>query len=203
MRYELKMSAEHVRLEDFARHNLGPSAPVSGLAMADLYLSGQGNDLENLRGNGTIDVPSGRMYNLPVLLDLLKILGLRLPDGTAFEEAHAKFTVEGPRVRVDRIDLYGSSISLRGQGEVKGTDVRLDFYAVWSRITAYLPPIIKEIPPALSQNLWKIKLRGRPGEFRCTQEPVPILVEPVKDFVRAVAGRRGRETRVERGVKSP
>jgi hypothetical protein len=196
MRYELNLTASNVRLEEFARHNLGPSAPVSGLAMANLYLTGQGGDLQNLTGRGTIDVPSGRLYNLPTLLDLLKVLGLRLPDGTAFEEAHASFSLSGARARVHRIDLYGNSISLRGHGEVRGTELDLEFFAVWARLTQkMLPPILKEIPPMLSQYLWKIRLRGQPGAIRCTQEPVPILVEPIKEFVQAVAGRRNREAR--------
>src|SRR5207248_892741 len=40
LRYELELTASGVPLEQFARHNLGPSAPVSGLAMANVYLTG-------------------------------------------------------------------------------------------------------------------------------------------------------------------
>jgi hypothetical protein len=193
MRYELNLTASGVRLEEFARHNLGPNAPVSGLVLASLYLAGQGNELQNLTGRGSIDIPNGRLYNLPVLLDLVKILGLRLPDGTAFEEAHSNFTLSGARIRVQRIDLYGNSVSLRGQGEMNGKEVNLEFYAVWARIMPYLPPIIKEIPQAVSKQLLKIKLHGPLGNVRCTQEPVPILVEPVKEFLQTLAGRRNRE----------
>ena len=55
--------------------------------------------LLTLTGAGQIDVPNGRMYNLPVLLPLLKLLKLQAPDQTAFEEAHAVFELRGDKVQ--------------------------------------------------------------------------------------------------------
>jgi hypothetical protein len=137
-------------------------------------------------------VPQGQIYQLPLLLDLLKFLGLRMPDGTAFEEAHASFSIRGERVEVRRLDLFGNSISLRGQGELNldGTDLNLDFYAVWARIVQILPPLVKEMPPALSKHLLKIKMRGRIGDVKLTKEPVPVLVEPVKELVERIRAKR-------------
>src|SRR4029077_9655653 len=115
--------------------------------------------------------------------DLLNFLHLRLPDGTAFEEARATFTIAGPRVVVNRLDLYGNSISLQGKGDMNldGTDLNLEFYAIWGRIVQWLPPVINKIPPAISSKLLKIKMRGEIGNTACTTEPVPVLVDPVKE----------------------
>ena len=192
LRYELNLTASQIRLEDFGRYNLPPGTPISGLAAARIYLSGQGNDLKDLSGRGSLDVPDGRLYNLPLLLDLLKVLGLRRPDGTAFDEAHADFSIHGPRVAISRLDLFGNSFSLRGQGELNldGSDINLDFYAVWAKAMQMLPPIINEIPPAISQHLLKIKMRGRLGDVQCTKEPVPVLVEPLKGLLERLSGGR-------------
>jgi hypothetical protein len=197
IRYELKLTASRVNLEEFGKHNLHSSAELNGLATAQLHLTGQGLEPTDVQGDGTVDVPNGRLYNLPLLLDLLKFLGLHLPDGTAFEEAHAVFAVRGMRVAVSRLDLFGNSISLRGQGEMNldGTDINLDFYAVWARIMQYLPPLIKEIPPYLSQSLLRIKMRGRVGDVQFTKEPVPALVDPLKEMLDRLAGRGEAATR--------
>src|SRR6185312_12049119 len=88
LKYDVNLTASRLKLEEFSRHNLSQGAPVSGNADVRIYLNGKGTDLKNLRGEATVDIPQGRLYNLPVLLDLLKFLGLRLPDRTAFEEAH-------------------------------------------------------------------------------------------------------------------
>lgn len=192
LRYELNLTASQIRLEEFGRHNLPPGTPISGLAAARIYVSGQGNQLKDLTGRGNLDLPDGRLYNLPLFLDLLKVLGLRRPDGTAFEEAHAEFIFRGPQVVVSRLDLFGNSFSLRGQGELNldGSDINLEFYAVWARAMQMLPPIINEIPPAVSQYLLKIKMRGRVGDVQCTKEPVPVLVEPVKALLERMSGGR-------------
>lgn len=192
VKYELNLTASNIKLEEFGQHNLGADPKVSGMTTGRLYLAGKGQDIKELKGRGSLDVPKGKLYNLPLLLDLLKVLGLHLPDGTAFEEAHAQFQIQGPRVVVDRFDLFGNLISLRGQGDMNldGTNINLDFYAVWARVMQMLPPIIKEIPRAISKELLRIKMRGRIGDVHCTKEPVPSLVDPLKDFLEAVGGRR-------------
>jgi hypothetical protein len=190
--FELDMTASGIQLQKFGSHNLAAGTQLQGLASARLHLAGQGTEPGSLRGSGTVDVPSGRLYNLPLLLDLLKFLGLHLPDGTAFDEAHAQFAIHGTRVAINRLDLYGNSISLRGQGEMNldGSDINLDFYAVWARIMQYLPPVIKEIPPMISQNLLRIRMRGSASNPRFEKEPVPVLVDPLRELLQ----RMGRGT---------
>ena len=183
-RYEVYLQASQIRLEEFGRNNhLGADARLEGQASARVYLRGQGTDLDGLDGEGSFDVPSGKMYRLPLLLDLMKFLNLRLPDGTAFDEAHARFTVHGPRVEITRLDLLGSAISFGGKGTVnlESNDINMDLYAVWARAVQISPRIIKEFWPELGKFLLKIKMSGRIGEApRFEKEPVPVLVEPIK-----------------------
>jgi hypothetical protein len=189
LRYDMRLTASRVKLEEFGKHNLG-AAELSGGADATLYLAGQGTDLNNLRGSGTLDVPQGKMYNLPLLVDLIKVLGLRPPDRTAFEEAHASFEIVGPRARVNKVDLLGNAISLRGQGDLNldGTNLNLDFNVDLARISQVLPPGIKKIPPAISDQLLKIKMRGKIGDVHFDKEPVPGLFGPVKRFIGGKGG---------------
>src|SRR5262249_46810310 len=191
VRYELDLHANRVRLEEFGRQNLGPTAQLTGLASARLYLQGQGADLASLTGRGSVDVPSGKMYNLPLLLDLLKVLTLRVPDRTMFEEAHARFTIQGRRVKFSRLDVYGNAVSLGGRGEMNldGTDLNLDFHAVLGRLPQLLPGVLKELPPAVSQQLLRIQARGQVGNVQISKEPVRILVDPLREFLDRIRGR--------------
>lgn len=195
LKYVLNLTASQIRLEEFARHNLPPGTTVSGQAAASLYLEGEGADLQSLRGRGSLEIPNGRIYSLPFFLDLLKFLNLRLPDGTAFEEAHVRYAIQGPKIHFERLDLYGNPISLRcrsgGMNLVDGSDLNLDFYAV-SRIVPMLPPLIKGITERLSENVFLIKARGRLGAVNFETEPIPILVEPLKELLEAIAQPRPR-----------
>jgi hypothetical protein len=193
IRYEMWLTASQIKLEEFGRRNLGKDSQISGLATAELHLEGRGPEPSDLTGRGSIDVPNGRLYNnLPLLLDLLKFLAIRLPDGTAFEEAHASFTIRGQRMAISRLDLYGNAISLRGQGEMNldGTDINLDFYAAWARVTLLLPPILRELPQDVSKYLFKIQMRGKLGDVHFTKEPLPPLVEPFKGLLERMMSRR-------------
>jgi hypothetical protein len=188
--FEIDLTGSGIQLEQFGKHNLAAGTQLAGQVMARLHLDGK-DDVNSLQGSGTMDVPNGRLYNLPLLLDLLKFLGLHLPDGTAFDEAHAVFAIRGGRAAINRLDLYGNSISLRGQGEMSldGSYINLEFYAVWARIMQYLPPVIKEIPPLISQNLLRIKMQGSIDHVRLTKEPVPPLLDPLKDVMQRMARR--------------
>lgn len=199
--YELNLTASHINLAKFGRHNFGAQYPMAGLATGRLYLTGKNSDLQSLEGEGSIDLPEGRLLNAPPLLDLLKFLGLRWPDQTVFDEAHASFRITGRRVRVKKLELWGSAISLFGSGEfnIDGTDVRLDLYPSWARIEQVLPPGIKELSPTISKNLLQIEARGRfsarEGTLRFHKKPVPILVDPLRELHRRI-------TRWEPGLRS-
>jgi len=145
-------------------------------------------------------VPKGKIKELLFLLDLLKVLNLRPPDRTLFEEVHATFGIRGSRVLVNRLDLYGNVVSLSGQGEMNldGSDLQLDFYAVWARIVQVLPPILRDIPATIGQWVLKIKMRGSLANPRFTKEPVPVLVEPVERLVKRMTGQQKPE-----GMKPP
>jgi hypothetical protein len=151
---------------------------------------GEGNDLIGLKGNGRVDVAGGKMGQLPVLLDLLKAFGLRMPDRTAFEEAHLLFAIEGPRLHVGQLDLFGNAVSLRGQGsaDLDGSNLNLDFTATPGQFGKVLPPGIHGLGQLISQQVLKIKMRGKlgkDGQVRFDKELMPAVVEPIK---RAISG---------------
>jgi len=201
VRYMVDLKAIGMKLEEIARHNyLRPNAQLSGLATAHVYLNGSGGGVSELEGGANFRA-TGRMYNLPLVLALLKLPSLHPPSETAFEEVNAVVKVHGRKVQVDRLDLLGHAVSLGGQGEmnIDGTDVKLDLYAVWGNITQLLPPGLRELPPWLSKNLFKIRATGRFGGegdgLSFTPEPVPALVEPVKQLVEKVRARQKTEAR--------
>jgi hypothetical protein len=191
LRYDVLLEALGVQLDAFGRHNLGASsrqAQLEGPARAAIHLTGEGDGVLGLKGNGRIDVVRGKLGQLPILLDLLKAFGLRMPDRTAFEEGHMVFALEGPQMHVQNLDLYGNAISLRGQGrmDLDGSNVNLDFTATPGRFTQMLPQGIDLVPQLISQQLFRIRMRGkvgRDGQMRFDKELVPGVMEPLKRVI--------------------
>jgi hypothetical protein len=188
VRYELNLTAAQIDLQKLSRKNIGNATKLEGNAVGRLYLTGTSAGIASLVGNGSFDVTSGKLYNLPLLLDLLKFLGLRLPDRTAFEELHAKFRIQGSRVAVKQLDLQGNAISLSGQGEfnLDGTDLSLDFSPTWARIDQLLPPALRSVPPAVSKNFLIIEMRGKvgsnPGDLKFTKNVMPVILDPINSI---------------------
>jgi hypothetical protein len=204
LRYELDLTASEVKLDALGRHEFGADSQLSGLVGGRLHLTGKGTGLASLEGNGSLDMPRGHLYNLPLLLDLLKFLGLRWPDKTAFDQAHAAFSIHGDRLSFSHLELYGNAISLHGQGDMKldGQEVRLDFIPVWGRIEQVLPAAWQPIPSAIGKNLLKIEMRGKVGaskDLHFHKKPVPGLIEPLIQMRDRLAGNRGDRPEGNRG----
>ncbi len=186
-RYEVLLTATDVQLEEVARHyKLGSDADLKGIAQAQLLLFNKPDPKTGrlvVEGSGKVDVPTGRMYNLPVLLNLVKVLKLQTPDKTAFEQAHVVFRVQGDRVKVDQLDLIGKAICLGGSGELdtSGDYVKFEFYTVWSQVLKQMRDTpVGDLTAFLSKNLFTIKMVRENGELKYRPEPVPLITEPTK-----------------------
>jgi hypothetical protein len=190
--FRLWLTAAGVRLDALARElKLGSGAELRGLAQGRLLLENPPDPktgVPTLTGAGQVDVPTGRMYKLGVLLPMLKLLKLQAPDETAFEEAHATFELAGDRVKVTSLDLVGTAVSLGGSGELttNGQDARFEFYTVWSQaLRRWLSTPLGDVTSFLSGNLFKIEVVRRDGQTAYTPHMLPVVTDPV----RAVAER--------------
>jgi hypothetical protein len=189
-RYALQLNAARVHLSKIANHyKLPEKQRLEGLASAQIYLSNRFDErtgLPVLQGGGTIDVPRAKLLNLPVLLNLVKVVKLRVPDDTGFEEAHALFYIRGDRLKVGQLDLIGNAISLGGEGEMTldGKNIQFEFYPVWTKLKEMFP-LPRDWPGVVSKQFMKIKVTGdidgKPLIYKA--EPVPGIVDPVKRLV--------------------
>jgi AsmA-like C-terminal region len=187
LRFDVSLSGTRLRLEEIAAVNkLGPKTQLTGLADARVTLSNPVDPktkVPTLDGEGELNVPNGKLLDLPVLLDVIKLARLRPMDETMFEEAHAMFKIHGNRMKFTQFDLIGNAFSLGGDGEMNldGTRANFEFYTVWTNIRDFLG-VVGEIPARLSGNLYKIRVSGNLGDDkpRVEQVPLPVVMEPVK-----------------------
>lgn len=196
--YRIWLTAANVRLDEIATHyGLGSEAELRGIAQGQLLLESRPHPVtgeSTIAGSGEIDIPTGRMYNLPIMLPLLKLLKLQAPDQTAFEEAHAKFELLGDRVTVKHLDLLGTAISLGGSGELTtdGQNLRFECYTIWSQALHRLlnAPTRGELTGALNSNLFKIEMVKRDGgPIDYKPRVLPAVTDPVRAMVERVRER--------------
>ena len=101
--------------------------------------------------------------------------------------------ISGRRVEFNRLDLFGDAISLGGKGSMQldGSQLEVDFYALPGPLNSRMLPVLGNVEAALSRQLLKIKMRGSLSDPECTREPVPGVVDPMKEFWNRVRGRIG------------
>lgn len=115
--YHLIATVAQADLRRFAQDNLPNHQKLKGKIVAQINLQGNGGP-RNLVGNGTLHLSDADVYELPVMVSLLKIARAKPPDATAFTQGDITFAVQGEHVTLNQINLDGDAISLSGQGEL-------------------------------------------------------------------------------------
>ncbi len=198
--FQLHIRANRIDMQSLARQSLNRRGKVQGRLDGEIRLSGSGQSLRGLQGQGWVKVEQGaHLYDLPLILDLLNYLSRHLPKGSSFQDVTAEYKIEGDRIILNHLALMSDAITLQGKGEVKmdGSDLNLEMYGVpYGRTLPLLPPIIDRIPPTLSKQLMKIRIKGQVSKVEILTEPLPVVVDPVVDMLRMMTDRsNGKENR--------
>jgi hypothetical protein len=156
------------------------SARVTGKTYAALQLAGQLQRQETWRGDGTVRLFDADIYELPLMVQMLKLLNVRSPDSTAFTKGDSQFRVEGDRIYFQRMALQGDAISLIGKGDMNlQRQLNLDFYALVGREESQLPifrPLFKEA----ARNVLLLEVTGTLNDPVVTPHPFPELNETLQ-----------------------
>jgi hypothetical protein len=171
---------------------LAPGAKqLRGRLTATADLQGNGLRCNSLAGGGTVRMTQGDVYELPVMIALLKILSIRPPERNAFSDGSIVYRVEGEHIYFDQIDFRGDAISLRGKGEMDfQSAIRLTFYTTVGRGDLELP-IINQVFRGASQQLMLIHVDGTLQKPETRKEALPAVGQALEHL-------RG-EKREERG----
>jgi hypothetical protein len=156
--------------------------PYQGKIDATLVLSGEGPLLARLTGEGDVHIREANIYELPLLMSLLKVLRTGAPDKTAFNQSDIAFRIQGPHIYLDTINFLGDVVDLYGYGET-GFDQHLKlFFRSELGPREYLLPAVKELVGQASQRIMQLYVDGTLSEPRVTTEAFPQINQMVKQI---------------------
>jgi hypothetical protein len=158
--YQIDLAIGGVSLARFANERLGGPSELSGTVAGRLLLTGMGRSVQTLNGNGELHVVDANIYELPVLVRLLKVLTNRPPTNTAFNQCDMQFAIRGEHVHFQKLNLLGDALSLYGEGETNfDRELDLVFYTLIG--PADLPiPIWRSIAGQVSPQALQLKVVG-------------------------------------------
>jgi hypothetical protein len=190
-RYNFQSTLSQGDLARLSQETLGTRQALRGDVLANVEIYGKGSSVNDLGGRGTIQVRNADIYQLPLMVSLLKILSVRAPDSTAFTTSDMRFRIEGEHIYVDQIDFNGDAISLQGNGEVNfNKQIRLTFRSVVGRDETRMP-FMRELLGGASQQIMLIHVDGTLDQPLTRREAFPVVNQALQQLQ---AGLQGQPT---------
>jgi hypothetical protein len=119
LNWSLKANLFHLDVESLmvAMGIEGANAPA-GFARINVDISGRGMRKSLLSGEGEIKVDRGRLYNLPMIMKVLKLFDLGLPRESPVTYAYGEFRLDRGVFYLDNALLAGGTVPIHIQGTV-------------------------------------------------------------------------------------
>ncbi len=181
-RFTVAASVGDADLARLATEATGAAHRYAGRLQGAVEVSGSRAGMHSLQGRGQVRLRDADIYELPVVVALLKILRVRAPDRNAFSSSVVDFRIEGPRAYLDTIELSGDAISLVGAGEVDfDSNLRLTFRSIMGEAETQLPGWKKLVGGASGQFLL-VHVDGTLAEPITSTEAFPTLAAALQQF---------------------
>jgi hypothetical protein len=188
--YTMNVTVTDANLARCAQEVTGSRQRLRGKILLTADLAGSGRTRNLLSGKGSIRLSEANIYELPVMLSLLKLLSIRPPDQNAFSDAEIDYRIVGEHVYFDRIVFHGDAISLRGSGEMRPqSQIDLTFYALVGRGELEIP-VVKQVLRAAAEQLLMIRVGGTLERPEPRQEPLPVLNQALQQIRSELENRR-------------
>lgn len=197
--FAISASLAEADLERMVADASGRPNRYRGRVFGTLELTGSRGGMHSLAGRGQVRLRDADIYELSVVVSLLKILRVKAPDRNAFSSSVVDFRIEGPRAYLDNIELSGDAISLVGAGEVDfDSNVNLTFRSIMGDSETQLPAVKRLLGGASGQFLL-VHVDGTLAEPNATTEAFPTLAGALQ----RLQARQGNTGRSATGRREP
>ena len=178
-KYSAALKLSGARLEEYAL-TLPNHQSYRGVLDAGISLTGLGNNVRSLQGNGEAHISQGDLGELPVALRFINFLNSKLTlldspltsGKTAFDSADVVFRIDHGTSFLDPIKLTGSAVSLQGSGirdPLGNLDLQLRvLYGRGRRL-----PIVSDLMREASGQILIVHVMGPSSNPRFQLEPLP------------------------------
>jgi hypothetical protein len=177
----------------------GNAAPeISGKTFGVLQMTGTTRGKHTWKGGGNVRLRDAYLARVPLAIALLKPLAVRSADDSAFTTSDIDFRIQGDDVTLDRFDLAGDALSLKGRGQLfEQKQVDLLFYTQIGRRDLQL---LRPLMAGASPSFLLIEVSGTIDNPSVHKTAFPVLNETLRELFPDLArgdGPATREAKVE------
>jgi hypothetical protein len=145
-----------------------------------------GRGIHGIRGAGDLHLTHADIYELPLMVSLLKIVSIKRPDSNAFTTSDISYQILGDHVYFNKIAFIGDAISLDGAGQMDfDSKIQLTFRALVGRSDWQLP-MVKNVLGAASGQLMEIHVDGSLADPNVTRKILPGVNKALQEVQNGV-----------------
>jgi hypothetical protein len=180
--FEIQASLTDADLARISAEAISQRKKLTGKAQGYVKLAGTRKGKHTYNGSGVVRLRDADIYELPVMVALLKLLSIREPDKTAFNTADLDYRIQGEHIYLDRLDFVGDAITLKGSGEMDWQrNLNVQFYTMVGRDEVQLP-VLRPLIGEASRNLMLITVGGTLDQPELKREAFPGLNETLQQI---------------------
>ncbi|MCG8451107.1 MAG: hypothetical protein MI725_16180, partial [Pirellulales bacterium] len=181
-RYSLVAALHEADMLRLTKEGFNTEQDLQGKVAATLTLHGYGRSLHTLAGHGEVQVTEANIYELPLLVGMLKVLRNRTPDTTAFNQVNTKYRIQGRHIYLDQLDFLGDAVSLLGKGETNfDHQLNLVFHGVVGRNEIRLP-LVKDFFEKVGESTYQLYVDGTLSEPQIHTQALPGINQLIQQI---------------------
>lgn len=188
-KFTLEARLDQASLAKIAQETGNAAPEISGKTFGVLQVTGTTRGKHTWKGGGNVRLRDAYLARVPLAIALLKPLAVRSPDDSAFTTSDIDFRISGDDITLDRIDLAGDAISLKGRGQLfEQKQIDLLFYTqVGRRDWQVLRPLMAGASPSFLL----IEVKGTIDSPSVNKTAFPVLNETLRELFPDLAGGDG------------
>jgi len=181
--YQLHATLTDGEASRLAQEMMAGRQHLTGRISGWARLGGSGRSLNGLGGVGRIELRDADIHELPLMVALLTMFGIRQPAQTAYTTSDVDFYIQGGHVYLTNIHIDGDAYNLEGSGLADfDSSIRLTFRALPGRRGWQLPPPFRELVGGASEQLMVIHVGGTLQDPIRFNEPFPGVAEALRQL---------------------
>ena len=155
-------------------------------------LTGSAEGIHTLRGEGSVRLRDANLARLPAIISLMNVIRINRTSPDVFTSGDIDFTINGRYFNLNRFDLHGDSLSLKGEGWIAmDRQLNIVFHTILGGEKRWWPSL-RQLASRTSQQLLRIVVTGTIDDMRMTPEVLPGLNDLLPEQVKQPAQRLRR-----------
>ncbi len=182
--YEASVTARDLELSRYlaAHGRVAQDRLPAGTVHGNLVLRGRTGRQAFREGAGEVFIREAQIARVPIMLAIFQVLNLA-PDENAFHDGWIRYSLAGPELRLQPIDLQGSALSFLGAGSLDLSSRRLEVTLVAGSPVRLRVPVLTELVEGASRELMEVRVTGTLENPRITPQPFRSLNEAMKGLL--------------------